>query len=320
MENNDTKNYPQYYIRKNDETAKKLTVKTSTFFEHYAPSEYTESYRILCTPSAFAKSTLFYIQEIGKLKSLKSHTSKRESLDSYLYIIVKAGSGIFTYKENTYKITTGDHIFIDCKIPYSHKSFDLDPWELAWVHFNGPLMNHYFDYYCNQNPIPLSKPDNSMELIDLLERLMSLSSNKGAHSEVIASNLLNNLITNILTDVTITSNNLPNTTANKINQIKDYIDNNFKKKIRLDIIAKEFYLSKYHMSREFKKAYGITIANYVIAKKITHAKELLRFTDLQIEEISRICGVEDSSYFNKMFKKGEGMPATYYRKKWKGTC
>ena len=31
------------------------------FFENYAPSELTDSYRILSTPSSFAKDTLFYI-------------------------------------------------------------------------------------------------------------------------------------------------------------------------------------------------------------------------------------------------------------------
>ena len=85
------------------------------------------------------------------------------------------------------------------------------------------------------------------------------------------------------------------------------------------MIADEFFISKYHMSREFKKAYGITIANYIIAKRITHAKELLRFTYMQIEEIGRICGIEDSSYFNKVFSKFEGMTASEYRVRWKGT-
>ena len=84
------------------------------------------------------------------------------------------------------------------------------------------------------------------------------------------------------------------------------------------MIADEFFISKYHMSREFKKAYGITIANYIIAKRITHAKELLRFTDMNIEEIGGLCGIEDNSYFNKIFRRFEGMPASEYRKKWRG--
>ena len=100
--------------------------KKQHYFENYAASELTDSYRVLSTPSSFAKDTLFYIQEIGKLKSLKSHTSKREALDSFLFIIVLSGSGTFAYKGKRYALKSGDHLFIDCKKPYSHESTDND--------------------------------------------------------------------------------------------------------------------------------------------------------------------------------------------------
>ncbi|MRI80832.1 AraC family transcriptional regulator [Aerococcaceae bacterium DSM 109653] len=288
------------------------------FFENYAPSELTESYRIISTPSAFAKDTLFYIQEIGKLKSLKSHTSKREALDSYLFIIVVSGSGTFTYKGKTYTLSSGDHLFIDCKKPYSHKSTDSDPWELMWVHFNGALMDQYYVYFSSKNSSIVFCPNESSEFNAILEELMILVNKKSTHSELLASHLLNFLVTKILTNNTDQYTNDVDTIADKIQQIKQFLDENFQKKIPLDMIADEFFISKYHMSREFKKAYGITIANYIIAKRITHAKELLRFTDMQIEEIGRFCGIEDNSYFNKVFRKYEGMTASQYRTKWRG--
>ena len=318
LKNTNTRNDIQYPKKKTDETVTKSSLKRNTFFENYAPSEYTESHRILCTPSTFAKNTLFYIQEIGKLKSLKSHTSKRESLDSFLYIIVKSGSGIFTYQGRSYNVKSGSHIFIDCKKPYSHTSSDNDPWELLWVHFNGELMNKHYEYYSNNNLVTLCKPNNSLEFIDILEKLMILASSKDTHSELVSSNLLNTLITMILIQSIASPSNSQRTTADKINQIKEYIDNNFQKKIQLDMIAEDFYISKYHMSREFKKAYGITIANYIIAKRITYAKELLRFSEMRIEEIAGFCGIPDNSYFNKVFRKFEDMTATDYRVKWKG--
>lgn len=288
------------------------------YFENYAPSELTESHRIISTPSAFAKDTLFYIQEIGKLKSLKSHTSKRESLDSFLFIIVVSGSGTFTYKGKKYSLSSGDHLFIDCKKPYSHESTDSDPWELMWVHFNGIIMDQYYLYFSNKNSSIVFCPEESSEFNALLENLMMLVNKKSTHSELLVSHLLNSLVTKILTSDTDQYVNDADTIADKIKQIKDFLDENFQKKIPLNMIADEFFISKYHMSREFKKAYGITIANYIIAKRITHAKELLRFTNMRIDEIARLCGIEDNSYFNKIFRKFEGMTASEYRKKWRG--
>ena len=292
--------------------------KTNTYFENYAPSELTDSYRILSTPSSFAKDTLFYIQEIGKLKSLKSHTSKREALNSFLFIIVVSGSGTFTYKGKTYALRSGDHLFIDCKKPYSHESTDSDPWELMWVHFNGILLDKYYLYYSNKTSSVAFLPENQTEFYAILENLILLANRKSTDSELMASNLLNSLVTRILAENTDQTTKNINKIEDKIQQIKDFLDENFQKKMPLDMIADEFFISKYHMSRKFKKAYGITIANYIIAKRITHAKELLRFTDRQIEEIGRLCGIEDNSYFNKVFRKFEGMTASDYRKKWRG--
>ena len=34
------------------------------------------------------------------------------------------------------------------------------------------------------------------------------------------------------------------------------------------------------------------------------------------EEIARLCGMDDASYFNKVFKKMEGCTASEYRKQW----
>ena len=295
------------------------SLKKNHYFEKYAPTELTDSYRILSTPSSFAKETLFYIQEIGKLKSLKSHISKREALDSFLFVIVVSGSGTFNYNGKVYALKSGDHLFIDCKKPYSHESTDSDPWELIWVHFNSIVMDQFYLYFSSKTASIVFRPEKPSEYSAILENLMLLVNKKSSDSELLASHLLNSLVTHVLTENTDQSSKDVNKINDKIEQIKDFLDGNFQKKIPLDMIADEFFISKYHMSREFKKTYGITIANYIIAKRITHAKELLRFTNMQIEEIGGLCGIADNSYFNKIFRKFERMTASEYRKKWRGS-
>ena len=79
--------------------------------------------------------------------------------------------------------------------------------------------------------------------------------------------------------------------------------------------AKEFSLVEITVS-EFKKEFGTTIIQYLLTKKITYAKELLRYSNSSIEEIAALCGISDQSYFNKIFRKLEGCTASEYRKKW----
>jgi len=287
------------------------------YFDDYASSELSDSHRILSTPSVFARTTLLYIQEIGKLKSLTSHTSQRKLLDSYLFAIVLSGKGVFTYNENTYHVSSGDHLFINCTNPYSHRSSDDDPWELMWVHFNGPLMKRYYSFFYKQSNSILFHSSHLLEYSSILEKLMVLSSQKKTDSELLISNLLNSLITLVLTEKSVALEYQIDSELHIMELVKNYLDDNYQKKLTLDMIAANFYISKYHMVREFKKTYDVTVINYIITKRITHAKGLLRFSDMHIEEIAQICGIEDNSYFNKVFRKIEGITASEYRDKWK---
>ena len=97
-------------------------------------SDLVESKRIIYTPSNFAKLSLTYLQEIGELQAQKTHVSKRDNLSSYLFFIVLYGSGKLRYHGNTYHLTAGDCVFIDCRKSYSHETSE-DLWKLKWIHF-----------------------------------------------------------------------------------------------------------------------------------------------------------------------------------------
>ena len=63
-----------------------------------------DSNRILYTPSGFARNSLLYLQETGKLTALQGHTSKRSDLKSYLCFVVLKGSGKLVYEQDTYEL------------------------------------------------------------------------------------------------------------------------------------------------------------------------------------------------------------------------
>ena len=51
-------------------------------------------------------------------------------------------------------------------------------------------------------------------------------------------------------------------------------------------------------------------------RRITQAKNLLRFTDMTVDEISAAIGMNDANYLARRFRKIEGMSPGEYRKKW----
>lgn len=104
-----------------------------------------------------------------------------------------------------------------------------------------------------------------------------------------------------------------------IQKIKEYIDENYTKKISLDNLSEKFFVNKYYLLRLFKEQYGFTISDYVIRLRITKGKQLLRFSNMSTEKISYECGISSSNYFSRLFKKVEGISPAEYRKVWRTT-
>ena len=84
----------------------------------------------------------------------------------------------------------------------------------------------------------------------------------------------------------------------------------------LEELSSRFFINKYYMVKLGTEAYGTTIRVYVNALRVTKAKQLLRFSDMRMEEIGCEVGFEDPNYFSRMFKKVEGMSPSEYRKLW----
>ena len=98
--------------------------------------------------------------------------------------------------------------------------------------------------------------------------------------------------------------------------VKEYLDEHYMEKIMLEELAEKFFINKFYLSKIFKEAYGTTVNNYLISKRITRAKQLLRFTDMTVDEIGAAVGMVDANYFSRMFRKVEGSSPREYRKQW----
>lgn len=277
-----------------------------------------QSNRILYTPSVFAKSSLIYLQETGELTALQPHVSRREQLNSYLFFIVVEGTGTVQYDNKKVILHAGDCVFLNCHKTYSHASSAEHLWKLKWVHFFGPNMDSIYDkflsrggnwYFSSGNPkqyedllqelfqeANLDSPVRDMKLYEKLVRLLTLTMEESRHNTLTAGQ--------------------PTTTQAKLNEIKKYLDEHFTEKIYLDAISDSFYINKYYLTRIFKKQFGVSVNHYIIYKRITMAKRLLRFSDNSIENISRECGIDDPGYFTRIFKKIEGVTPGEFRKRW----
>ena len=72
-----------------------------------------------------------------------------------------------------------------------------------------------------------------------------------------------------------------------------------------------------HLSRSFKKYYGVTLTDYINDLRINYASNLLINTNIPIIDICFSCGFQSMSYFYRVFKKKNGTTPNIFREKQK---
>ncbi|MBD2871706.1 response regulator transcription factor [Paenibacillus arenilitoris] len=103
-------------------------------------------------------------------------------------------------------------------------------------------------------------------------------------------------------------------TNTHFSQMVNYIDNHFQNKLYLKELSVKFYINQVYCCQLFKKNLGKTFSEYVTELRINKACELLKHTELSIEEIASEAGYFDYYYFNKVFKKECGITPAKFRK------
>ncbi|MDE6312860.1 MAG: AraC family transcriptional regulator [Lachnospiraceae bacterium] len=280
-----------------------------------ATKEVVSSDRLLYTPSPFAKTNLMHLQEIGKLKAQIPHKSMRSHLTSYLCFLVLEGSGQLSYHDRNYELKQGDCVFIDCQQKYCHSTSE-NLWTLQWVHFFGPSLTAIYDKYVERGGQPVFHPHKFKEMADIITEIYALAHSADHIKDMRINEKLASLITVLMEESWHPENFGTEKKRLELKEIREYLDNHYTEKVSLDELAELFFINKYHMVRSFKKTFGSTINNYILVKRITHAKQMLRFSDKSLEEIGSEAGFTDAQYFCRMFKRVEGITPGEYRKRW----
>lgn len=271
-----------------------------------------KSERVLYTPSAFAKSSLLYLQETGILQATEPHISSRSNLSSFLFFLVISGTGLLVYDNQEYQLVPETCVFLDCEKPYSHSTSN-DLWKLQWCHFNGPEMKGIYAKYKSRGGKPVFF--STLDYSSLLDLLFFVSSSDSYVRDMKINSILSNLLTNLMEDSWNPGEALTDK-QKEIRKIRLYLEENYKCHLTLDGLAKLFYIDKFYLCEQFKEQYGVSVIDYLISVRITEAKKLIRFTDKTLDDVAEEVGINGAAYFSRLFKKVEGVSPSEFRKMW----
>lgn len=156
--------------------------------------------------------------------------------------------------------------------------------------------------------------------IDLYERISKVSRFEGMDYFIEFLSILQDMATSrqqiLLSNYVVDMPNFEN--SKRIKVVYDYIEENFRNKIKLDEVSKLINMTNVSFNRFMKKRTGKTFIEYLNDSRISHASMQLIETDDSISQVAYDCGFNNIANFNRVFKKVKNSTPSDFRKEFSG--
>lgn len=255
--------------------------------------------------------------------------------DEYnILVFILEGTCSFTITNKTYKLSAGDVIFIPNGEEYIRRPVENSSCRFAYIHFKttSPIEKISEDDFNNAlSKLEKENYNKQTEISEiLLPQIINITNDFDRLTDVLKdiykNNIQGNAIGRFLSDLSfmqilllIEKNILSNffitsripelTNANHTSVVQrsiEFIRNNYESRITLEDLQAQTNVSAQHLIRLFRAEVNMTPIEYINHVKILHAINLLRSTNLTVEEISYKLNFTSASYFIKVFKKHNG--------------
>ena len=160
---------------------------------------------------------------------------------------------------------------------------------------------------------------NNQAVNHLVERLVYTFTNNNKSKDVLLDLMIQELIVRLLQTkakaliLSDTQNVLNDTRIGMVIQfIKENLTN---RDITVDVLAEKACMSTSHFHKKFKNTLGVSPIDYINSEKIKFSKKLIKEKkSFQMSEIAIKSGFNNTSYFNRQFKKMEMMTPQQFKK------
>lgn len=98
------------------------------------------------------------------------------------------------------------------------------------------------------------------------------------------------------------------------NRVRKYIEDNLSASIPLDELAGLVRLSTSYFSAAFKVTFGMSPHNYIISRRVEHAKYRMAHSSAPLSEIALDCGLSDQAHLSRIFRKTTGTTPSAWRR------
>ncbi|MBO7146715.1 MAG: helix-turn-helix transcriptional regulator [Lentisphaeria bacterium] len=216
--------------------------------------------------------------------------------------IILAGKASTNIDGIRYNLKPADAVLYFPMQTHSTETIDSGEFEYLAISFIAG-MGHYEALNTLKNRVFSPDPENSF----LLDLLKAWNKNQKMHAACLLAELLSRAVSEIDGE---TSGN-----GGKFGDMAEYIRKNCSGTLSVKKIASEFDISPQSVRRIFhRNISGLTPGGLIRQQKMILAEELLRRTNLSLQEIAQQCGFSTPFSFSRAFRRQYGIPPSLYRK------
>ena len=228
----------------------------------------------------------------------------------YLLHVVLHGKGEFFYQEKKYELSAGDAFLIEPMQTHYYQADKEDPWEYAWVGFDGSCVEEVLSSTIFQSS-PVFTTDSAL-CIQPMIRLNALFFAPEKNPLGLASAFLRLL--SCMTRLDTSGRNDHN--EQYYQQALEYISNNYSYNLKIQEFSQiisawtELIFTKFLCGKRRFLRNSISFEY-----RIRAAAKLLQTQNYNVTEIAYSCGFRDSAAFCYHFRQQIGMTPRQYRLK-----
>ena len=250
------------------------------------------------------------------------------------YDLVLSGSVEMRIDGRSIRLDVGDSAFINSNALHGGKQINVSQNAVVCaVCFSPDLLTEnqqntvyqkYFLQVFGKSPCGFKFENSSPEgdaIRDILRRL-SVQSREDFGYELTVISMISKLWLHTL--LYIKENDLdlrfrvssPSRSGDIMKMLLTYVQENYTKRISVDLLASNAHISRSECFRVFKVHTGKAPLEYVNDYRLSQADHLLRTTSKSILDICMTCGFSGQSYFGELFKTRYGLSPAKYRKEY----
>ncbi|MGY0407177.1 MAG: AraC family transcriptional regulator [Polaribacter sp.] len=160
---------------------------------------------------------------------------------------------------------------------------------------------------------------NNNDVNVLVNRLVHTFTNNCSSKDVLLDLMIQELIVRLLQtkakSLLLDENNY-SLNDTRIGTVVRYIKENLTNRdISVELLAEKACMSISHFHKKFKNTLGISPIDYINSEKIKFSKKLIKdFKQLRMSEVAFKAGFNNTSYFNRQFKRMELMTPQQFKK------